>query len=98
MGIDVFLLGCLTAIGHFNCLHASLDLLCVYLTVDHIVPLNKMTPDQWTDGTALDPSNLRTLCRVCNGTRQDKELIRVSWINSQIAGLIPQNSIPSFLR
>ena len=68
------------------------------LTVDHLFPLNKMTQDMFNDGLHLDPSNLVTMCRFHNGTKQDKELIRTSWVNPQLQAMIPETSIPAFLR
>jgi hypothetical protein len=67
------------------------------LTVDHIIPLSKLTRDQWNDGLHLDPGNLRTLCRTCNGTKSAKTLVRVSWINDQVLALLPPGSVPAFL-
>ena len=68
------------------------------LTVDHVFPLNKMTQDMFNDGLHLDPANLTTLCRFHNGTKQDKELFRVSWLNPQLQAMIPETSMPAFLR
>jgi 5-methylcytosine-specific restriction endonuclease McrA len=44
-------------------------------TIDHIIPLNK--------GGTHDLHNLQAMCRVCNGTKQDKTLDRITWTNPE---------------
>lgn len=53
---------------------------CVYcgntqnLQADHIIPLA-------AGGPAFDINNLQTLCRDCNGKKQDKVQVRMPWKN-----------------
>lgn len=42
-------------------------------TIDHIVP-----PTQNGEPNH-DISNLQSMCRACNGRKQDRQLIRVAW-------------------
>lgn len=45
-------------------------------TIDHIAP-----PTQNGEGAQPnnDISNLQSMCRSCNGRKQDRQLIRVAW-------------------
>ncbi len=45
-----------------------------YMTIDHIVPLNK--------GGTNNIENLRGLCRACNGRKSDKTDGVRTWINN----------------
>lgn len=45
-------------------------------TIDHIVP-----PSQTNGIPNHDLSNLQSMCRSCNGRKQDKTLTRVTWLN-----------------
>lgn len=49
------------------------------LTIDHMIPLNKMTIEQLQSDLPFDANYLRTYCRRCNGKRQDREDIRTTW-------------------
>ena len=52
------------------------------LTVDHIVPLAAMDEDDRESGLDRDPDNLQTLCRSCNGRKQDRpDDGRTTWLN-----------------
>ena len=52
------------------------------LTVDHIVALATMDPDDLEAGLDRDPDNLQTLCRSCNGRKQDRpDDGRSTWLN-----------------
>lgn len=41
-------------------------------TIDHIIPPGEGTPNH-------DISNLQSLCRQCNGRKQDRTLVRSAW-------------------
>lgn len=45
-------------------------------TIDHIIPPGDGQPNH-------DISNLQTMCRRCNGTKQDKALQRIAWKNNR---------------
>lgn len=53
------------------------------LTLDHILPMNAMTPEQVEEGMPYDPDNLQTLCRTCNGRKQDKRHEFKQYINDR---------------
>jgi len=45
-------------------------------TIDHIVPPGEGEPNH-------DISNLQSLCRQCNGRKQDRVLLRTAWKSSR---------------
>ncbi|MFN9112066.1 MAG: HNH endonuclease [Bacteroidota bacterium] len=45
-------------------------------TIDHIVPPGDGSPNH-------DIANLQSLCRQCNGRKQDKVLVRTAWRSSR---------------
>lgn len=45
-------------------------------TIDHIVP---------SDPPNHDLNNLQSLCRSCNGRKQDKTLTRITWHNPRFS-------------
>lgn len=51
--------------------------------VDHIIPLSHMTEDQWAEGLPWNPDNLRVLCKVHNGQRQNRVQARQAWFDPQ---------------
>ncbi len=44
-------------------------------TADHVIPK--------AAGGRDELSNLRALCRACNGKKQDKTLVRLNWVNTR---------------
>ena len=45
-------------------------------TIDHITPPNGNAPDHSIE-------NLQSMCRQCNGRKQDKTMTRTNWINER---------------
>lgn len=58
------------------CTLCHADLVGADFTIDHIVP-----PSQTGGKPNHDLSNLQALCRSCNGRKQDRYLVRTTWIN-----------------
>ena len=56
------------------CVACSKDLIGGDWTIDHIIPPGDGEPNH-------DISNLQSLCRSCNGRKQDKTIIRQAWKN-----------------
>jgi 5-methylcytosine-specific restriction endonuclease McrA len=44
-------------------------------TIDHIIPVNA--------GGTHDLHNLQSMCRSCNGAKQDKVFERANWLNKR---------------
>ncbi len=58
------------------CAHCQKELGGVDWTVDHIVPAGPGgTPNH-------DISNLQSMCRECNGRKQDRTYVRAAWRNT----------------
>jgi 5-methylcytosine-specific restriction endonuclease McrA len=55
------------------CNICGLELVGADWTIDHIIPAGE------TNEPNHDISNLQSLCRQCNGRKQDKAAIRVAW-------------------
>lgn len=47
------------------------------ITLDHIMPLSKF-PD-----LAMEPSNIKVLCRKCNGNKRDHVEVRNNYFNNR---------------
>lgn len=69
-------LACLERDG-WTCQECGKDLEGADATADHIIPKAAGGEDR------LD--NLRALCRLCNGKRQDRELVRLAWASRRWA-------------
>lgn len=54
-----------------TCVTCHKDLTGKDWTIDHIIPLNK--------GGTHDLANLQSMCRECNGRKQDIILVRDTW-------------------
>lgn len=53
------------------------------LTVDHIIPI-KMFEERYPDEDPDVEWNLTTACRSCNGSKKDKTLTRLNWVDPEI--------------
>lgn len=56
------------------CQHCNKELTGEDWTIDHIVPAGQGEPNH-------DISNLQSLCRQCNGRKQDRVQVRINYIN-----------------
>jgi 5-methylcytosine-specific restriction endonuclease McrA len=58
------------------CASCAKELLNEDWTIDHIIPPGNGEPNH-------DINNLQSLCRACNGRKQDRTLQRVQWRNAR---------------